>query len=118
MKRDTMKAVFRIRDILGTDPDPWICTFDPAPDPALFFSNFRDANKKCNFFQRLKLVRKSLNSRNQGFSYFFLLDDGRIRIRTSKKRSDPTDLERWMKLKGFLLFSIRYGTCINVTVTH
>jgi hypothetical protein len=47
-----MKAVFRIRDILGTDPDPWICTFDPAPDPALFFSDFRDANKKCNFFQR------------------------------------------------------------------
>jgi hypothetical protein len=38
--------VFRILDILVTDPDP---DPDPAPDPALFRSDFQDANKKLFF---------------------------------------------------------------------
>jgi hypothetical protein len=37
--------VFRIRDIFGTDLDPWTCTLitdlDLAPDPALFLSDFK-----------------------------------------------------------------------------
>jgi hypothetical protein len=50
-------SVFRIRDVLiGTDPDP-----------ALFFSGFKDANK--NFFlliTYLRYIKKSHNCSNQG----------------------------------------------------
>ncbi len=65
--------------------------------PAIFVIFYlQDANKKLifkkKFFCLLQLfkffiifqkLKKSQNSRNQGFSYFFLLDDRRIRIRIS-----------------------------------
>ncbi len=34
-----------------------------------------------SFFKDKKSINKSQNDRNQGFSYYFLLDDGRIRSR-------------------------------------
>jgi hypothetical protein len=37
--------------------------------------------------QRLKVIKKSQNSKNQGFSYYFLLYDGRIWIRTDNDGS-------------------------------
>jgi len=39
--------------------------------------------------QRSKSHKKSQNSRNHGFSNFFLLDDGRIRIRTNPDPGGP-----------------------------
>ncbi len=74
------KPVLRIHDILVPDLDP---------DPAIFVINLQDDNKKLNLkksfsayyfvkvhlhhFQRLKVKKKSQNSRNQGFSYYFCL---------------------------------------------
>jgi hypothetical protein len=49
----------------SADPHLWLR--DTAPDPSLFVSDLQDANKKWIFFR-------------------FLLDDGRIRIRTSDWR--------------------------------
>jgi hypothetical protein len=40
--------------------------------------------------QREKVIKKSHNSKNQGFSSFFLVD-GRIWIRQAQKHTDPTD---------------------------
>ncbi len=62
---------------------------DADPDPSIFIIDFQDANKKLIFlksfpayyilkylyiiFQRLKVKKKSQNSRNQGFSYYICL---------------------------------------------
>ncbi len=57
------------------------------PDPAIFVIDLQDANKKLKkvfllftfwthiyiISQRLKVQKKSQNSKNQGFSYFFCL---------------------------------------------
>ncbi len=76
---------------LDVDPDP-----APDADPALFVSDLQDANKSIFCFYDFFLfegtfssffkVKKSYkevtkNSRNQGFSSFFFLVDGRIRYR-------------------------------------
>jgi hypothetical protein len=71
-----------------TDPDP---TPDPTPDPdpAIFVSDLQDDNSNfCCFLyflrftfwsyiyincQRLKVIKKSQNSGNRGFSYYFCL---------------------------------------------
>ncbi len=74
----------------GTDPDPHRWVIDSDLDPALFVSGFQDV-KKISFFyvfftlegtftSVFKVIKKSQNCRNQGFSYFFLLDNGRTRI--------------------------------------
>ncbi len=63
----------------------------PDPDPALFVSDFQDANKKILFLLSCVFLKKQLHhsskikshkevSRNQGFSHF-LVCCGRIRIR-------------------------------------
>jgi hypothetical protein len=44
---------------------------DPDPDPSLFIIDLQDVNKD----------KKTKNCRNQGFSYYFLLNDRRIRVR-------------------------------------
>jgi hypothetical protein len=48
---------------------------DPDSDPSIFIIDLHDANKKLikkkNFQQKVK--KKSQNSRNQGFSYYFCL---------------------------------------------
>jgi hypothetical protein len=56
---------------------------DADPDPAIFVSDLQDVNKVfllINFlryiyiiFQRYKVIKKSQNSRNQCFSYYFCL---------------------------------------------
>ncbi len=68
--------------------DPYLCLMDPGPDsdpdPAIFVSDLQDINKKFFLlitfwrfiyimFQRLKVIKKSLNYWNQCFSYFFCL---------------------------------------------
>jgi hypothetical protein len=65
------------------DPDPK--DPDPNPDPAIFV-DLQDANKKffskfiylllfegtfTLFFKDKKVIKKSQNSRNQGFYYYF-----------------------------------------------
>jgi hypothetical protein len=69
------------------DPDP-----ASDPDPAIFIIDLQDANKKLIYYflkehlhhySKIKVKKKSQNSRNQGFFLLFLLDDRRIRIRTS-----------------------------------
>ncbi len=87
----------------GTDSDPWIRTSDKRMQLKilLFFSSVTIKMPTKNKFFRLLLfegtflsfftatvIKKSQNSRNQGFSYFFLLDDGRIRIRIRIRTSD------------------------------
>ncbi len=58
-------------------PDP-----DPTPDPAIFVSGLQDSNKNFFFasyflklhlhlFQRLKVIKKSQNIKNQGFLTIF-----------------------------------------------
>jgi hypothetical protein len=76
------------------------------PDPFIFIIDLQDANKKqilkkfsAYYFLKvllhhfLKVKKKSQNSRNQGFSYYFLLNDRRIRIRIqeAQKHVDPAD---------------------------
>jgi hypothetical protein len=64
----------------------WLTDPDPAADPTFFAIDFQDANKKTIIFllitfwrytyiifQRNKIIKKSQNSRNQGFSYFLCL---------------------------------------------
>ncbi len=62
-------------------PDPWHGV-DPDldPDPAIFVINLQNANKKLIFylfsayhFSKIKSPKKSQNSRNKGFSYYFCL---------------------------------------------
>jgi hypothetical protein len=80
------------------DPDPQHCLCltnldaDPIPDPAIFVIDLQDANKKVFFFslnfsaysfryityrtsfvKDKKVIKKSQNSRNQGFSCYFCL---------------------------------------------
>jgi hypothetical protein len=61
------------------------------PDPAIFVNDLHDDNKKINFFSsskftayyflkvhlhnfsKIKVIKKSQNSRNRGFSYYFCL---------------------------------------------
>jgi hypothetical protein len=61
--------------------DPYFRLTDPAPTPnsALFVSDLQDGKKI--FLLRLKVVKKSQIRKNQRFSYYVLLDYGRIRIR-------------------------------------
>jgi hypothetical protein len=64
-------AMFRIRDILKRirilGPVHWVT--DPAPDPGIFISGFRDANKKYLFLTKLfcssfcRCIYNSLQSR-------------------------------------------------------
>ncbi len=74
--------------------DPYIWLMDP--EPSFFFSDLQDVKKKVFFLlsffadyfskvhlhhcSKIKDIKKSQNSRNQCFSYFFLLDYRRIRI--------------------------------------
>ncbi len=63
--------------------NPCLRIMDPDPEPANFVIDLQDPNK--NFllitlwryiyiiFQRQKVIKKSQNSRNQGFSYYFCL---------------------------------------------
>jgi hypothetical protein len=62
---------------------------DPDSDPAILVTDLQDANKKLNFskvfaayhflkvhfynFSKIKVKKKSKNSRNQGISYYFCL---------------------------------------------
>ncbi len=101
---DTIKRVHADPDPwhFGTDPDaaPRILTFDSGlGSESCFFRQLlsRDQQKiiksSCFFLYGgtftsffTKLIRKSQNSRNQGFSSFFFVVDGRTRIRTNKLR--------------------------------
>ncbi len=64
--------------------DPYLSPTDPDPDPDIFVSDLKDANKKTNFYvfclllyegtiilQESKVIKKSQNSRNQGFLTIF-----------------------------------------------
>ncbi len=66
--------------------DPCLWVMDPDPDPALFIIDLQDANKKLLFFKSFlhitfwryiyivfKKIKRSQNSRNQGFSYYSCL---------------------------------------------
>jgi hypothetical protein len=78
---------------MDPDPDP---DSDPDADPAIFVTDLQDTNKilikkkvfllitffkaHIHYFSKIKVQKKSQNSRSQGF-LLFLLDDRRIRIR-------------------------------------
>ncbi len=67
----------------AADPCPWL--MNPDPDPAIFVIDLQAANIKLFFFLRItvlfegtftsflkyKVLKKSQNSRIQGFSYYF-----------------------------------------------
>ncbi len=88
---------------VSADPCLWPMDPDADPDPAIFVITFKTPTKnefKKKFFCLLlfegtftlfcndkKFRKKSLNSRNQDFSYFFV-DDRRIRIRIRIHTSD------------------------------
>jgi hypothetical protein len=68
---------------MDPDPHPYQAM---DPDPAIFVTDLQDANKKLDIFSKLFCLllfedtftsffkdKKSLNSRNQGFSYYFCL---------------------------------------------
>ncbi len=58
--------------------DPWHFGTDLHPDltPEYYFLKVH-----LHYFLKIKCIKKSQNSRNQGFSYLvFLLDDKRIQI--------------------------------------
>jgi hypothetical protein len=87
-----------------------ICTTDLQIRILLFLSGTFKVTTKNNFFSKLfcflpvlfectftpffkeKVIKKSQKSRNQDFSYHFLLDDGRIWIWEVQKL---TDLQHW-----------------------
>ncbi len=82
------------------DPDPRIRITD-LRTRILLFSSVADKMTKTSFFSKFCLLlfegtsskiisKKSQNSRNQGFSYFFVVD-GRIRSREDQKHTDHTD---------------------------
>ncbi len=69
-----------------SDPDP-----SADPDPAIFVIDLQDANKKLikksypayhflnvhlHHFSKIKSPKKSQNSRNQGFFYYFFMIEG------------------------------------------
>jgi hypothetical protein len=69
-------------------PCLWLMDPDSEPDPAVFVIDIQDASKKLIYlkkffllisfwkygtFSKIKVEKKSQNSRNQGFSYYFCL---------------------------------------------
>jgi hypothetical protein len=80
------------------DPDS---DLDPDPYPAIYVIDLQDASKKITFntifsayyflkvhlhhFSKIKSQLESQNSRNKGFTYYFLHDDRRIRIRIQSR---------------------------------
>jgi hypothetical protein len=78
----------------------------PAPGPAIFVIDLQDVNKKLvfclllfegkftSFFKDKKVIKKSQNSRNPGFPYYFYLmiegsgSSGK-RIREIQQHTDP-----------------------------
>ncbi len=85
---DMFCPVLWIRDILVRiqirASDQWIRILD-------LFAYYTFWRYIYNIFERKKVIKKSQNSRNQGFSWHFLLVDRRIRIREAQKRMGPTD---------------------------
>ncbi len=90
--------------------DPCLCPMDPDPDPGSGYCYFRHRPSRCqqktNFlllffcyllfegiycisFSKIKSQKESQNSRNQGFSYYFLHDDWKIRIWSPDPNPDP-----------------------------
>jgi hypothetical protein len=77
---------------------------DPDTDPAIFVLDLQDANKKLSFsayyflvehfhnFSKIKVVKKSQNSRNQVFSYYFCLMIEGSGFVTQAKGSGPKTL--------------------------
>ncbi len=72
----------------SADPCQWLMDSDPDPDPAIFVIDLQDANKKLSFLKKISTyyflkvhlhhflkikVKKSHNSRNQSFSYYFCM---------------------------------------------
>ncbi len=72
-----------IRYLMYSDPDPAPNpapdpTTDPAPDPAIFAIDLKEClllfeDTFTSFFKDKKIIKKSQNSRIQGFSYHFCL---------------------------------------------
>ncbi len=111
------EPVFWIHDILvwirfrirGSKP----LTNGPDPAPAIFVIDLQDANNKlikkkvfllitfwryiCIMFQRLKVQKKSQNSRNQGFSYYFcLLIEGSVSIPLANGSGSGRPINMWI----------------------
>ncbi len=87
-------GTWSLRNPVNSVADPWhFCTdpylwlMDPDPDPAIFSVTFKMPKPNyfselfCNYifklqlhnFSKIKVTKKSQNSRNQGFSYYFWL---------------------------------------------
>ncbi len=66
-----------------TDPDA-----DPAPDPALFFSDLQDGNNKYLFFYQVLKVHLHHSSKIKSHKEV----PKRRQIREAQKNTDPTDL--------------------------
>ncbi len=97
--------------------DPCLWLMDPDSDPSIFIIDLQDANKNkfkkksfsayyflrllLHHFSKIKSKKKSQNSRNPGFSWYFcLMMEGsgsgstshkRIRIQEAQKHVDPVD---------------------------
>ncbi len=141
--------------LLNSVADPW--HFGVDPDPGSGSCYFRHWPSRCQ--QKTKILtqffllftfegtftsffkdKMSQNSRNQGFSYLFLHDDRRLRIRTSNKRiriqeaqntygssrsGSPTLIQTkvtlcvWLLLKSAdLCLALRDGPALGEEVGH
>ncbi len=85
------------------------------PDPSFFIIDLQDANKKTNFFKKfpayyylkvhlhnflkVKSQKKSQNSINQGFSYYFcLIIEGSGSIPLTNRSGWPKNM--WIRIRN------------------
>ncbi len=79
---------------VSADPYNWVTDPDPEQDPALSVRGFQVfcfllfKGTFTSVFKDKKVIKKSQNSRNQGFSYFFLMME-RSGPWSPKKHTDP-----------------------------
>jgi hypothetical protein len=73
----------------SSDSDPWICD----PDPAIFVIDLQQKTIFSAYYllkvHLHKVIKKSQNNKNQGFSCYFGLADRRVRSRTGTTLFKP-----------------------------
>ncbi len=102
--------------------DPYRLLTDSAPDPALFVSDLKVANRKffaitfwryiCIILHREK-VEKSQNSRNEGFSQYFCLmmrGSGSVPLTNGSGSGRPKILRIWIRIRNTALLETPLGT--------
>jgi hypothetical protein len=106
--------------LIGSVADPW--HFGVDPDPANFIIDLQDANKNKFFktifsayyflkvhlhhFSKIKSQKQSLNSRNQGFPYYFCMmiegsGSGSIPLTNGSGSGRPKNMcIRWIRIRN------------------